>query len=197
MQKHTFSIQLGNKDQFGTPSTQICNLKVIHTVTRKSVFQLGDIITNSNNCTNNSSHRWLQMCSSHALFSFSPQGLSKVRNHSWKFLPSLLLALWYLWKLLTPFCLPKVSLPPPGSSLTCWKLPPHPLQCKVQGLAGWHVGRQGDLPHLAILPAVTPPPLEKGMGLIGGFSSGLYHTPGYHWSKQTGQRQNTPTKGII
>lgn len=64
-----------------------------YSVTRKSVFQLGDIITSCNNCTNDSSHCWLQICSRHALSSFSPQGLSKVRNHSWKFLPSLLLQL--------------------------------------------------------------------------------------------------------
>lgn len=97
-------------------------------------------------------------------------------------------ALWYAWKLLTPFCLPKASLPPPSSSPTYWKWPPHPPQCKdkVQGLAGWHVGRKGDLPHLAILSAVTLPPLENnGMGLFGGFSSGLCHTPGYHWQNRT------------
>jgi len=62
-----------------------------HSATRKSIFQLTDIITNCNSCTNDSSHCWLQICSRHALFPFSAQGLSKVRNHRWKFLPSLLL----------------------------------------------------------------------------------------------------------
>jgi len=37
-QKHTFSIQPGNEQQFGTPSTQICSLKVIHTQQQGNPF---------------------------------------------------------------------------------------------------------------------------------------------------------------
>lgn len=198
MQKHAFSTQLGNEQQFWTPSTQICNLKAIRA--QQQGNQFSSLEKSSQTATTAQTSQAIAGYRYAASMPSSPPLKAWARLETTAGSSCLLFCctLWHLWKLLTHFCFPKASSPPSSSSLTPWKLPPHPLQHKdkVQGPVGRRVGRQGDLLHLAVLAAVTPPLREKGMGLFGGFRSDLCHTPGCHWSKQTGQRQNTPTEGI-
>lgn len=126
-----------------------------HSVTGKSVFQLGDVIPNSKNWEMAEVIAGLQMCSgvslSSSAFVLLPSRPGQGYKPQLRVLAFLLLCtLWHLWKLLPLSHPPEVTLPLPGSTLTSLELPPHPPQQrdKVQGLLESCVGRQRPSPSV-------------------------------------------------
>lgn len=192
MQKHTFSIQLGSGQQSGTTSTQICNLKVIRTQRQGNQFSSLEMSSQTaTTAETTEAIAGLQMCSRGALV-LLPSRPEQVYNPQ-------LEVLAFSSRAPCSTC-GNCSHPPASLRWPClhpaalW----HPGKClhtpcsKKVRCRGWLeiVWAGKDLPHLSTLPAGA---LEKGMGLFGGFSSGLSWIP----LITTGQRQNILTKEII